>query len=218
MLYAFNENFVLPFSHDEVVHGKGSMMEKMPGDPWQKAATLRVLYTFMYVHPGKKLLFMGNEFGEWREWNHDDSLDWDLTRLPLHAGLQRFVRDLNRLYTREASLYEVDFDAAGFAWIDCNDHEASVISLMRRARDSRRLRRCRAELDAGRARRATGSASPSPGSTASSSTATRSCTVAATSATRAACRAEPIASHGHAQSLRLTLPPLAGLVFKRAED
>ena len=113
MLYAFNENFVLPFSHDEVVHGKGSMIDKMPGDVWQKAATLRALYAFMYAHPGKKLLFMGCEFGQWREWNHDDSLDWHLLEQPLHAGLQRFVEDLNTLYRREPALHEVDFDAGG---------------------------------------------------------------------------------------------------------
>jgi 1,4-alpha-glucan branching enzyme len=135
MLYAFNENFVLPFSHDEVVHGKGSMMQKVPGDEWQKAANLRVLYGYMFAHPGKKLLFMGNEFGQWREWNHDDSLDWSVTSQPLHGGLQRFVQDVNHLYRREPALYEVDFAQAGFEWIDCNDHEGSVISLIRRAAD-----------------------------------------------------------------------------------
>src|SRR6185503_11279855 len=136
MLYAFNENFVLPFSHDEVVHGKGSLMQRAPGDAWQKAATLRALYAYMYVHPGKKLLFMGSELGQWREWNHDDSLDWSLLEQPLHGGLQRFVEDLNRLYRGEPSLYERDFDGAGFEWIDCNDHESSVISLIRRAGDA----------------------------------------------------------------------------------
>jgi len=135
MLYAFNENFVLPFSHDEVVHGKGSMLQKVPGDEWQKTATLRTLYAYMFAHPGKKLLFMGNEFGQWREWNHDDSLDWSVTSQPLHGGLQRFVQDLNHLYRSEPALYELDFEPAGFEWIDCNDHEASVISLIRRAAD-----------------------------------------------------------------------------------
>src|SRR6476660_6526771 len=107
MLYAFNENFILPFSHDEVVHGKGSMMSKAPGDVWQRAATLRVLYTFMYTHPGKKLLFMGSEIGQWREWDHESSLDWHLLSSDLHAGLQRFVQALNALYVRESSLYEI---------------------------------------------------------------------------------------------------------------
>ena len=134
MLYAFNENFILPFSHDEVVHGKGSMFGKIPGDDWQKAATLRALYGFMYAHPGKKLMFMGDEFGQGREWSHDHSLDWDVAERPLHAGLQRFVRDLNRIYAAEPSLHEVDFDFTGFQWIDCNDSENSVVSLIRRAK------------------------------------------------------------------------------------
>jgi 1,4-alpha-glucan branching enzyme len=135
MLYAFNENFVLPFSHDEVVHGKGSMMAKAPGDAWQKAATLRVLYAYMCVHPGKKLLFMGSELGQWGEWNHDDSINWSALDDPLHGGLQRLVRDLNAMYRREPALHEVDFESAGFEWIDCNDNESSVISLIRRAAD-----------------------------------------------------------------------------------
>ncbi len=135
MLYAWNENFILPFSHDEVVHAKGSMMNKAPGDEWQKAANLRVLYTFMYVHPGKKLLFMGNELGQWREWDHDGSLDWHLLERPRHAGLQRFVQDLNRLYSDEPALHQVDFSVPGFEWIDCNDNESSAISLIRRGAD-----------------------------------------------------------------------------------
>ncbi len=135
MLYAFTENFVLPFSHDEVVHGKRSMLDKMPGDIWQKHANLRALYGYMYAHPGKKLLFMGLEFGQWREWNHDASLDWHLLDEPLHAGMQRWVRDLNHVYQREPSLHEVDFEGAGFSWINCQDSDNSVISLIRRARN-----------------------------------------------------------------------------------
>ncbi len=135
MLYAFTENFVLPFSHDEVVHGKRSMLDKMPGDVWQKHATLRTLYGYMYGHPGKKLLFMGAEFGQWREWNFDASLDWHLLEDPLHAGLARWVRDLNHTYQRESSLHQVDFDGSGFSWIDCNDNENSIVSMLRRARD-----------------------------------------------------------------------------------
>src|SRR5687767_11442878 len=126
LLYAFTENFILPFSHDEVVHGKGSMLGKPPGDDWQRAATLRALYGFMYAHPGKKLTFMGAEFGQGREWNYDQSLDWHLADRPLHGGLHRFVKDLNRLYASEPALHEVDFDPAGFQWIDCNDNENSV--------------------------------------------------------------------------------------------
>jgi 1,4-alpha-glucan branching enzyme len=135
MLYSFTENFVLPFSHDEVVHGKRSMLDKMPGDVWQKHATLRALYGYMFGHPGKKLMFMGSEFGQWREWDHDSSLDWHLLAEPLHQGLQTWVRDLNLAYQHERSLHEVDFEAEGFSWIDCQDNENSVISMLRRARD-----------------------------------------------------------------------------------
>jgi 1,4-alpha-glucan branching enzyme len=135
MLYAFTENFILPFSHDEVVHGKGSMIDKMPADAWQKHATLRALYGYMYGHPGKKLMFMGSEFGQWREWNYDQSLDWHLLAEPMHAGMRRWVRDLNHLYQRERSLHEIDFDGSGFRWIDCNDNENSVVSMMRRSHD-----------------------------------------------------------------------------------
>jgi 1,4-alpha-glucan branching enzyme len=135
MLYAFTENFVLPFSHDEVVHGKGSMLDKMPGDVWQKHATLRALYGYMYGHPGKKLMFMGSEFGQWREWNYDASLDWHLLDEPMHRGMRTWVQDLNYTYQRERSLHEVDFEGAGFSWIDCNDNENSVVSMIRRARN-----------------------------------------------------------------------------------
>ena len=135
MIYAYTENFILPFSHDEVVHGKRSLLDKMPGDGWQKAATLRQLFGFMFAHPGKKLLFMGSEFGEWREWNHDTSLDWHLLEHGFHQGIQRALRDLNQLYRSEPALHERDFDPSGFQWIDCNDNENSVVSLMRRAAD-----------------------------------------------------------------------------------
>jgi 1,4-alpha-glucan branching enzyme len=135
MLYAFTENFVLPFSHDEVVHGKSSMLHKMPGDRWQKFANLRSLYAYMFGHPGKKLLFMGGEFGQGREWNHDAELDWPLLQYPEHAGLRRLVADLNRVYREERSLHQVDFTPEGFAWIDCNDHENSVVSFIRYAKD-----------------------------------------------------------------------------------
>jgi len=135
MLYAFTENFILPFSHDEVVHGKGSMLSKMPGDVWQKHAALRALYGYMYGHPGKKLMFMGAEFGQWREWNYDASLDWHLLSEGMHEALRSWVQDLNHAYQRERSLYEIDFDGSGFRWIDCQDNENSVISMIRRARD-----------------------------------------------------------------------------------
>jgi 1,4-alpha-glucan branching enzyme len=135
LLYAFTENFLLPFSHDEVVHGKRSMIEKMPGDDWQKFANLRLLYGYQYGHPGKKLQFMGCEFGQRNEWNHDASLDWHLLAEPLHAGLQRWLRDLNHLYRDAAPLHARDFDAAGFEWIDCNDHLRSLVSFVRHGHD-----------------------------------------------------------------------------------
>jgi 1,4-alpha-glucan branching enzyme len=135
LMYAFTENFILPFSHDEVVHGKRSLIEKMPGDVWRKYGTLRALFGYMFTHPGKKLLFMGSEIGQSREWNHDAELDWEALGDPRHAGLQRWVRDLNRIYTWDRALWEMDFDPAGFSWIDVHDHENSVISFLRFARD-----------------------------------------------------------------------------------
>lgn len=135
MLYAFTENFILPFSHDEVVHGKRSMLDKMPGDMWQKFANLRALYGYMYGHPGKKLIFMGSEFGQWREWNFDESLDWHLLQYEPHKRLQRFVSDLNCLYKTEPAMYEVDFEWHGFEWIDFHDSDNSVISFVRRAKN-----------------------------------------------------------------------------------
>ena len=140
--YAFSENFVLPLSHDEVVHGKGSLIAKMPGDDWQKFANLRLLFGYMWFHPGKKLLFMGGEFGQWREWNHDSSLDWHLLdnqKNPLanfHRGLQRWIRDLNRVYRNEPDLYEFDFEPSGFEWVDFNDVEKSIISFLRKGKEN----------------------------------------------------------------------------------
>ncbi len=131
-LYAFQENFVLPLSHDEVVHGKGSLLGKMPGDDWQKFANLRLLYGYMYAQPGKKMIFMGGEFGQWREWNHDESLAWHLLQYEPHSGLQRWVQDLNHTYRREPALHEADFEPAGFEWIDCHDSDSSTLSLIRR--------------------------------------------------------------------------------------
>jgi len=162
LIYAFTENFILPFSHDEVVYGKGSMIGKMPGDDWRKFANLRLLYGFMFGHPGKKLMFMGDEFGQWAEWNHDKSLDWHLLAgkgcggsltavkdsaaalrfageslgdSPLHSGLLRWVRDLNTVYRGQPALFEIDFAPEGFEWIDCNDFQRSVISFIRHGKD-----------------------------------------------------------------------------------
>ena len=132
MLYAFTENFVLPFSHDEVVHGKGSMINKMPGDEWQRHANLRALYTYMFTHPGKKLLFMGTEIGQGLEWNSAGVLDWYVLQYPLHEGMQRLVKDLNRLYCASPALHRHEFDWQGFEWIDCHDAEQSVLSFLRK--------------------------------------------------------------------------------------
>jgi 1,4-alpha-glucan branching enzyme len=213
MIYAFTENFVLPFSHDEVVHGKGSMLDKMPGDVWQKCATLRLLYGFMYGHPGKKLLFMGSEFGQWREWNHDTSLDWHLLDEPAHRGIRQLVRDLNALYRREAPLYEVDFEPAGFAWIDCTDNENSVISFVRYARDPRDhvlvvcnftpIPRHRYRVGA-----------PAAGYYAEQLNTDAAVYGGSGVGNGGGCWTEPVAAHGHEQSLLLTLPPLACLILK----
>ncbi len=132
MLYGFTENFVLPLSHDEVVHGKGSLIGKMPGDEWQRFANLRLLFGYMYAQPGKKLLFMGDEFGQVREWTHDSSLEWHVLQYAVHSGLQSWVEQLNRLYREHPALHELDNEPAGFEWIDCNDSNASTISLLRK--------------------------------------------------------------------------------------
>jgi 1,4-alpha-glucan branching enzyme len=139
LLYAFTENFVLPFSHDEVVHGKGALLSKMPGDYWQKFANLRALYGYMYGHPGKKLLFMGAEIGQWNEWNHDWELDWMLLDHQSHRLLREYVKALNRLYLSEPALYQVDFSWEGFQWVDLHDADNSIISFLRRACDSNDL-------------------------------------------------------------------------------
>ena len=134
LIYAFFENFILPLSHDEVTHGKGSLLGKMPGDDWQKFANLRALLGYMYAQPGKKLLFMGGEIGQWREWIHDESVEWHLLQYFPHSSLQRWVGDLNRLYRQQPALYQSEFEQAGFEWIDCNDVEGSTISLLRKGR------------------------------------------------------------------------------------
>jgi len=132
LVYAHTENFILPFSHDEIVHGKGSMPEKMPGDDWQKFANLRLLYGYMMTHPGKKLQMMGMEFGQWPEWNEDTSLAWDQSNFMPHRGLQLMMRDMNHVYQNTPALYEVDFDSHGFEWLDCDDAEQSLLSYARR--------------------------------------------------------------------------------------
>ena len=151
LVYAFSENFVLPLSHDEVVHGKRSLLGKMPGDRWQQLANLRALYGYMWAHPGKKLLFMGCELAQEREWNHDESLDWELLQRPEHAGVQNLIRDLNRVYRDEPALWELDFDPRGFVWLDSNDADRNIVAFARRSADGGALARLRRQPVAGAA-------------------------------------------------------------------
>jgi len=136
LLYAFTENFVLPFSHDEVVHGKSSMLYKMPGDDWQRFANLRLLYIYMFTYPGKKLLFMGCEFGQGNEWNHENQLDWHVLDYPLHQGIKHLLADVNSLYRKEAALYQLDFEHLGFEWLDCDDSQHSILAYVRKEEHS----------------------------------------------------------------------------------
>ncbi len=209
--YAFSENFVLPLSHDEVVHGKGSLIGRMPGDEWQQFAGLRLLYGYMWTHPGKKLLFMGGEFGQRREWHHDQSLEWHVLQQPLHAGLQRWVGDLNRLYRATPALHELDFSTAGFAWVDCADADISVIAYLRMgssaapvlvacnftpvARENYRL----GVPVGGGWRECLNSDATDYGGSGQGNL--------------GAVVAEDITAHGHAHSLRVRLPPLAVVVL-----
>src|SRR4029079_7103814 len=139
LVYAFTENFILPLSHDEVVHGKGSLLTKMPGDRWQKFANLRSLYAYMWAHPGKKLLFMGQEFAQEAEWSEERSLDWHLLENPEHGGIQSLVRDLNKAYQAEPALWEMDSDGAGFWWTESKAAHDNVIAFARRTKDSKRI-------------------------------------------------------------------------------
>jgi len=138
LVYAWSENFILPFSHDEVVHMKGSLLNKMPGETQQKFATLRALYAYMWAHPGKKLLFMGGEFGQWREWTETESLDWHLLEDSLHGGVKKLVEDLNRVYGPENALWEADSDPAGFEWIDVDNALENIVAFVRRSPDTNR--------------------------------------------------------------------------------
>ncbi len=214
MLYAFHENFVLPLSHDEVVHGKGSIFGRMPGDRWQRFANLRAYYAFMWTHPGKKLLFMGQEFAQEREWDHNDSLDWHLLDDPLHRGVQAVVRDLNRLYRGEAPLHELDSEPAGFAWIDCNDRDNSVISYLRRSRDPEELVVVVCNFTpVPRDHYRIGV--PLPGFYHEVLNTDSEWYGGSNIHNGGGRPAEDIPWHGHAHSLDLTLPPLATMVFRR---
>ena len=168
MLYAFHENFVLPLSHDEVVHGKRSLLDKMPGDDWQKFANLRLLFGYMYAHPGKKLLFMGGELAQRHEFWEGGSVEWSLEDSPPHRGIQRLVADLNRLHTTEPALHEVDFEWSGFEWIDATTRATSVLSFLRRARNPEDAIVVVCNLHAGGAARVIASACRGPASIAKS--------------------------------------------------
>jgi 1,4-alpha-glucan branching enzyme len=213
LIYAFHENFVLPLSHDEVVHGKGSLLDQMPGDLWQRFANLRLLFSYMWTHPGKKLLFMGGDFGQWNEWNFDTSLQWDLLQWQSHQGLQKCVGDLNRLLVAEKSLHELDFDGRGFQWIDCHNHDESTLSWIRFAKDpSDYLVMCTNFTPVPRARHRIGvpevcwfeeifnsDSTYYGGSNLGNGPGKKS---------------EPISSHSRPASLELVLPPLATVVLK----
>jgi 1,4-alpha-glucan branching enzyme len=213
MLYAFTENFILPFSHDEVVHGKASMLGKMPGDDWQKFANLRLLYGYMFGHPGKKLLFMGSEFGQWNEWNHDTSLDWHLLQYAPHVGLRRWVRDLNTFYRAEPALYEVDSEPSGFEWIDCDDSQNSVVSFLRwpSAHERPVLFACnftpvpRQNYRIG---------VPFPGYWKEELNSDAPIYGGSGQGNLGGIEATPIPMHGRPHSLNVTLPPLATVVFR----
>ncbi|HEY7293210.1 MAG TPA: 1,4-alpha-glucan branching protein GlgB [Vicinamibacterales bacterium] len=215
-LYMHTENFILPFSHDEVVHGKRSMIDKMPGDVWQKHATLRTLYAYMFAHPGKKLLFMGNEFGQWREWNHDVSLDWHLLEDPLHASLRAFVRDLNAVYRAQPALYDQDFNPDGFRWIDCNDNEHSIVSLIRSAQDD-------ASAVVGIfnftpvPRESYRIGVPTPGYYAELLNSDADVYGGSNVGNSGGVQSEPIEAHGFDHSLSLRVPPLGSLYLKRVD-
>ena len=214
-MYAFSENFVLPLSHDEVVHGKGSMIGKMPGDDWKKFANLRLLYGYMTAHPGKKLLFMGGEFGQWNEWNHDASLDWSLLEYPPHSGLQRWVRDLNTFYRGQPALYELDSDPAGFQWVDANDSQRSIISFRRMGRDPQDqvVFACNFTPEPRQNYRV---GVPERGEWKELLNSDATLYGGSGQGNLGSLHTTPMPMHGHPVSLNLTLPPLAVVAFKKA--
>jgi 1,4-alpha-glucan branching enzyme len=204
---------VLPYSHDEVVHGKGSLLGKMPGDDWQRFANLRALLGYMYAHPGKKLLFMGAELAQWSEWRFEHSLDWHLLQWAPHRGVQRWVRDLNQLLREEPALHEVDFEPHGFEWIDCSDGDNTVVSFVRhdRARQQALLVVCNftpVPRDGYRI----GTPDAAYWAVAANSDAARYGGSGYPVQTSVA--VERVAMHGRAQSIRMTLPPLSTVVLR----
>ncbi len=212
-IYAFSENFVLPLSHDEVVYGKGSLIGKMPGDEWQKRANLRALLGYMYAAPGKKLLFMGGEIGQWREWSHEASLDWHLLEQDSHRALQRWVRDLNTCYRGEPALHQLDFDPAGFAWIDCNDDEQSTLTFLRRSRTPGDSIVVACNLTPV-PRRNFRIGVPNGGFWKEILNSDATLYGGSGQGNLGGVDAAPVSWHGHPQSLNVTLPPLAVVMFK----
>ncbi|NEV61256.1 1,4-alpha-glucan branching protein GlgB [Thiorhodococcus minor] len=217
LLYAFTENFVLPFSHDEVVHGKKSMLDKMPGDAWQKFASLRLLYTFMFSYPGKKLLFQGCEFGQGREWNFAASLDWELLERPQHQGLQQLVSDLNRLYKTLPALHEVDFEPSGFEWIDCHDSSQSVLSYVRKSKSGKEIVAAVfnfTPVPRGNYRIGV----PAPGFYREAVNSDAELYGGSNVGNQGGIESEPVSWMGRPHSLMVALPPLAGLILVHEPD
>ncbi len=214
MLYAFSENFVLPVSHDEVVHGKGSLMSKMPGDEWQRFANARAFLAYMYAHPGKKLLFMGSEIGQYEEWNHDSSVRWELLEFAPHRKLQRLVRTLNRLHRETPALHEVDFSHGGFEWVDFHDVDSSVIAFLRRAENPEDfLLFCCNFTPVPRLGYRIGV--PAPGFYEEVLNTDSELFGGSNLGNVGGLESEPVAAHGRGQSIPVTLPPLAVLAFRR---
>jgi 1,4-alpha-glucan branching enzyme len=212
-VYAWTESFVLPLSHDEVVYGKGSLLGKMPGDDWQKRANLRLLLGALYTQPGKKLLFMGGELGQWSEWSHDGSLDWWLLDHAPHQGIQRWVRDLNTCYRAEPGLHELDFEPQGFAWLDCNDAERSTLAFLRRGSNPDDLIAVAFNFTpVPRPNHRLGV--PRPGSWRELLNSDASLYGGSGQGNLGGVRTTPVAAHGHRQSIVVTLPPLAMLAFR----
>jgi 1,4-alpha-glucan branching enzyme len=215
MIYAFTENFVLPLSHDEVVHGKGSLLGKMPGDRWQKFANLRLLYGYMWGQPGKKLLFMGQEFAQEREWNHDVSLDWHLLEDPMHEGMRKWVADLNRLHRCEPALHQLDTEWGGFEWIDFTDAANSVFAWLRRSRDGSTIAVVCNFTPVPRHDYRVGV--PGAGLWAEIANSDGVSYGGSGVGNYGRVEAEPISAHGRPWSVRLTLPPLGMLMLRWGE-
>ncbi|MFO0912285.1 MAG: 1,4-alpha-glucan branching protein GlgB [Pirellulales bacterium] len=214
LIYAFTENFSLPLSHDEVVHGKGSLLDQMPGDLWQKFANLRLLYAYMWTHPGKKLLFMGSDFGQWHEWNHNESLQWHLLQWESHQGIQKLIADLNRVYQQQPALYDLDFDGAGFEWIDCHSREDSVLAYLRKGKSAdEQVLACCNFTPVPRLTHRVGV--PGPGWYEELLNTDSAYYGGSNVGNLLGAVAEPIPWHGREWSISIQLPPLGLAVFKR---